>query len=96
MPDVRNFLAAFGNDGSPDWAGFDDAGFHERSAKADAARSEAARNAWPHAAEVRLLNANAVVPLYFYTSRYLVSDRVLGFEPNPLDRHVSRWLCLRR
>jgi oligopeptide transport system substrate-binding protein len=96
VPDARNFLAAFGSDGPLNWTGFDDAGFRERLAKADAAKSEAARNAWLRAAEVRLLNAHAVLPLYFYTSKHLVSGRVLGFEANPLDRHASRWLRLRR
>lgn len=96
VPDARNFLAAFGSDGPLNWTGFDDAGFRERLARADAAKSEAARNAWLHAAELRLLNANAVLPLYFYTSKHLVSARVLGFEANPLDRHASRWLRLRR
>lgn len=96
VPDARNFLAAFGSDGPLNWTGFDDAGFRERLARADAAKSESARNAWPHAAELRLLNANAVLPLYFYTSKHLVSARVLGFQANPLDRHASRWLRLRR
>ena len=96
VPDARNFLAAFASDGPLNWTGFDDAGFRQRLARADAAKSEAARNAWLHAAELRLLNAHAVLPLYFYTSKHLVSARVLGFEANPLDRHGSRWLRLRR
>lgn len=94
VPDARNFLAAFGNDGPLNWTGYDDAGFRERLAKSDAARTEAARNAWLHAAEQRLLNADAVIPLYFYTSKHLVSPRVRGFEANALDRHASRWLSL--
>jgi oligopeptide transport system substrate-binding protein len=96
VPDARNFLAAFGSDGPLNWTGYADAGFRARLAKADAAKSEAARNAWLHAAETRLLAANAVIPLYFYTSKHLVSDRVQGFEANALDRHASRWLRLRR
>jgi oligopeptide transport system substrate-binding protein len=95
VPDPRNFLAAFGSDGPLNWTGYDDAGFRERLAKADAARSQQARNAWLHAAEQRLLDADAVVPLYFYASKHLVDDRVLGYEANALDRHASRWLRLR-
>jgi len=87
--------AAFGSDGPLNWPGYDDAGFRERLAKSDAANTEAARNAWLRAAEQRLLNADAVVPLYFYTSKHLVDDRVLGYEANALDRHASRWLRLR-
>ncbi|NNC24586.1 peptide ABC transporter substrate-binding protein, partial [Salinisphaera sp. USBA-960] len=71
-----------------------DAGYRERLARADAAATQAARNAWLRAAEQRLLNDNAAIPLYFYTSKHLVSRRVRGFEPNALDRHASRWLSL--
>lgn len=94
LPDARNFLAAFANDGPLNWMGYDDAGYRERLARADAAATEAARNAWLRAAEQRLLNDNAAIPLYFYTSKHLVSRRVRGFEPNALDRHASRWLSL--
>jgi oligopeptide transport system substrate-binding protein len=66
----------------------------ERLARADAARSPAARNAWLHAAETRLLQSDAVIPLYFYTSKHLVDARVHGFEANTLDHHASRWLRL--
>ena len=90
--DARNFLAAFSSDGPLNWTGFDDAGFRERLAKADAAKTDVARNAWLRAAEQKLLNAHALVPLYFYTSKHLVRPEVAGFEPNPLDRHASRWL----
>jgi oligopeptide transport system substrate-binding protein len=90
--DARNFLAAFGNDGPLNWTGYDDAGFRQRLAKADAAKTETARNAWLHAAEQKLLNDQAAIPLYFYTSKHLVRPEVLGFEANPLDRHASRWL----
>lgn len=92
VPDARNFLAAFGSDGPLNWTGYDDAGFRARLLRADAAPSEAARNAWLHAAETRLLRADAVIPLYFYTSKHLVAPKVQGFEANALDRHASRWL----
>ncbi|RDZ26036.1 peptide ABC transporter substrate-binding protein [Lysobacter silvisoli] len=92
VPDARNFLAAFGSDGPLNWTGYDDAGFRQRLARADAAATEAARNAWLHAAETRLLNADAVIPLYYYTSKHLVSDELRGYEANALDRHASRWL----
>ena len=92
--DARNFLAAFGSDGPLNWTGFDDAGFRERLARADASRTESARNAWLHAAEQDVLNQHAVVPLYFYTSKHLVAETVGGFEANALDRHASRWLRL--
>ncbi|WP_363799282.1 peptide ABC transporter substrate-binding protein [Lysobacter firmicutimachus] len=94
LADARNFLAAFGNDGPLNWTGYDDAGYRERLARADAAATDTARNAWLRAAEQRLLNDHAAIPLYFYTSKHLVSERVRGFQPNALDRHASRWLSL--
>ncbi|ALN65847.1 bacterial extracellular solute-binding s, 5 Middle family protein [Lysobacter antibioticus] len=94
LADARNFLAAFGSDGPLNWMGYDDAAYRERLAKADAAKSESARNAWLRAAEQRLLNDDAAIPLYFYSSKHLVSRRVRGFESNALDRHASRWLSL--
>ena len=94
VPDARNFLAAFGGTGALNWTGYDDAGVRQRLDRADAARSAAARNAWLHAAETRLLQADAVIPLYFYTSKHLVDSRVHGFEANALDHHASRWLRL--
>ncbi|WP_223621460.1 peptide ABC transporter substrate-binding protein [Lysobacter sp. ESA13C] len=94
LADARNFLAAFGSDGPLNWMGYDSAAYRERLAKADAAKSETARNAWLRAAEQRLLNNDAAIPLYFYSSKHLVSQRVRGFESNALDRHASRWLSL--
>jgi oligopeptide transport system substrate-binding protein len=96
VADARNFLGAFAGDGALNWPGYDDARYRESFAKADAARSETVRNAWLRAAETRLLHAHALIPLYFYTSKHLVSPQVAGFEANPLDRHPSRWLQLRQ
>ncbi len=44
------------------------------------------------AAEARLLADYAVIPLYFYVSKHLVSPAIKGFEDNPLDVHPSRFL----
>lgn len=94
VPDARNFLQPFAGDGALNWTGWVDAGVAQRLARADAAGTEAARNAWLHAAETRLLQGDAVIPLYFYTSKHLVDARVHGFEANALDHHASRWMRL--
>lgn len=93
--DPRNFLAAFAEDGALNWPGYDDAHYRMLFDRADAARSENARNAWLRAAETRLLHEHAVIPLYFYTSKHLVAESVEGYRANPLDRHATRWLRLR-
>jgi oligopeptide transport system substrate-binding protein len=92
VADARNFLVGFGDDGALNWMGYDDPRYRAALQRADLARSEAARNAWLRAAETRLLHAHVAIPLYFYTSKHLVDDGVRGFEPNPLDRHSSRWM----
>lgn len=95
VPDARNFLAGFAGDTALNWTGLDDAGVAERLARADAAPTPAAREAWLHAAEARVLATHAAIPLYAYTSKHLVDPRVDGFHANALDRHASRWLRLR-
>ncbi len=41
----------------------------------------------------RLLLADVpVIPLYFYVSRHLLSDRIGGYVDNVADRHLSRYL----
>ncbi len=96
VADARNFLGAFADDGALNWPGYEDVRYRELFANADGARSEIVRNAWLRAAETRLLHAHVLIPLYFYTSKHLVSPQVAGFEANPLDRHPSRWLQLRQ
>lgn len=96
VADARNFLGAFADDGALNWPGYADARYRELFANADTARNETVRNAWLRAAETRLLHAHVLIPLYFYTSKHLVSTQVTGFEANPLDRHPSRWLQLRQ
>ena len=45
-------------------------------------------------AEFELMDDHAIAPLYFYTSRHLVSPRVAGFKSNLIDRHPSKYLSL--
>ena len=95
VPDARNFLAAYASDGPLNWSGFNNAAFTERVARSDRAPNEKARNLWLHAAELRLLNDDAVIPLYYYTSKHLVSDKVLNYNANALDHHGTRWMQLK-
>jgi oligopeptide transport system substrate-binding protein len=92
VADARAFLAPFGDDGALNWSGWRDAGFRTLLARADAAPGVAARASLLRDAEQRLLDAHAILPLYFYTSKHLVDPRLDGFEPNPLDRHATRFL----
>ena len=92
VDDARNFLAAFASDGALNWTGWRDAKFDALIAQADAEPDEARRNALLAQTEARLLAAQPVLPLYFYTSKHLVKPWVGGFNANPLDHHASRFL----
>ena len=43
-------------------------------------------------AEIFLLHDIPVIPLYYYVSRHLVNDQLLGFEDNIADRHLSKYI----
>jgi oligopeptide transport system substrate-binding protein len=47
------------------------------------------------AAETELLKAQPIIPLFFYTSKHLVSDKVANYIENPLDHHPTRVLAWR-
>ncbi len=72
-----------------------------RSAPFTAALAAARREADPARRREQLRTAEAialadfpVVPLVYGVSRSLVSPRVRGWQPNPLDIHLSRYLWL--
>lgn len=45
-------------------------------------------------AEQIYLDEVPTIPILFYSSRALVSDKVAGYEDNLLDHHATRWLSL--
>lgn len=90
--DAGSFLDLFAPGSPLNWSGFADAGYERLLSEARAASDPDARARLRGEAEARLLDAYPIVPLYFYTSKHLVSPRLRGFEPNPLDRHPSRFL----
>jgi oligopeptide transport system substrate-binding protein len=92
VDDARNFLAPFASDGPLNWTGWRDAGFDALIAQADGERDASRRNALLAQAEARLLAAQPVLPLYFYTSKHLVKPWVGGYVANVLDQHASRFV----
>jgi oligopeptide transport system substrate-binding protein len=92
--DARNFLANFETGSLTNWSGLEDSAFDSLLRRADAAATPALRAQALHQAEARILMQQAVVPIYFYTSKHLVRPEVQGFEPNPLDHHATRYLRL--
>ena len=61
-----------------------------------AARSEAERYGYYRKMDAILVDECPVIPIYFYTRAYLLSQRVTGFWPNFLDHHPYKAIDLIR
>lgn len=92
LDDPLGFLGLFDGDQALNWSGFSDADYQQLLARAEHSADPPERMRYLAQAERRLLDAAVIVPLYFYTSKHLLSPRLRGFEANPLDHHASRWL----
>lgn len=91
--DPGNFLANFHSGSRLNYAFLRDDRFDSLLQRAEWADGrERTRLLWQ--AEERLLERNAIVPLYYYVSRHLVAPEISGYEDNPMDIHLSRWLSL--
>jgi len=47
-------------------------------------------------AEQLFLSEQAIIPIYYYTSKRMLSTKVKGWQDNVLDNHLSRWLTVER
>lgn len=92
--DARNFLSNFQSDNVVNWSGFNDKSYDALMQDADQAKTLEQRSVLMQQAEIRLLSHHAVMPVYFYVSKHLVSPQVQGYEANLLDHHPSRLLRL--
>lgn len=92
--DPNTFLETFRSDHPQNTSGFESDGY---DALLDAVGNEldlSRRAQIANDAERRLMESYPVLPLYFYVSKHLVSERVIGFTPNIADRIYSRHLAL--
>ena len=83
--------------GSPQNGGaFEDATYEAALDQASTLLDPGARNRAMRAAEQRLVELQAVIPMYFLIGRRLVSQRVLGWRDDNLTAfRPARWLSLR-
>lgn len=95
LADPLDFLQLYESQSGLNYTGYADAGY---DALVDAARhalDPMERRAQVRAAEQRLMAAHALIPLYFYTTRRLVSPLLEPPVLNPLDRQPSASLRFR-
>jgi len=93
--DPGNFLGNFHSESPMNYAFFNDPDFDRLLDRASGVRASG-RTKLLLEAEQRLLDSHAMIPLYYYVSRHLVHPDISGFEDNPMDIHLSRWLATDR
>ena len=91
--DAGNFLQLFESNSPLNYSFFADAEFDALIQQA-AGRPNRERQQLLFDAEQRMLDQQAIIPLYYYVSRHLVHPDIRGYEDNPMDIHLSRWLSL--
>lgn len=89
--DPLNFLEPFSSGNALNASGYADADFDAEIALA-ARTSGPARAQSLRLAEQRLLAAHALIPLFHYSSKHLVSPKLCGYRAHPLDHHPSEFL----
>lgn len=95
LADPLDFLEPFAPGQPLNASGFTDQQFTAQLELARAALQPASRLQAARAAEQRLLAAHAIVPLFHYTAKHLVSAQLGGYVANPLDHHPSRFFYFR-
>ncbi|WP_154222742.1 peptide ABC transporter substrate-binding protein [Marinicella rhabdoformis] len=89
--DPMNFLQLFHSASQFNYYGFNSTAYDEllqRLLKAEPAEQHTLITQ----AERVLADEAPMIPLYHYVSRHLVRSGIKGFEDNPLDQHLSRYL----
>jgi oligopeptide transport system substrate-binding protein len=95
--DPSNFLDLFrstaGEQNYPSYASPD----YDKLMDAAVAEADLAKRAQILAqAEQLFLSEQAIIPIYYYTSKRMLSTKVKGWQDNVLDNHLSRWLTVER
>jgi oligopeptide transport system substrate-binding protein len=92
--DPMTFLYLFGSTtGAQNYSDYANPAYDALIARADQEPDAGRRAAYLARAESMMLDDAAVIPIYFYVSKNLVSPRITGWRPNPTDWHRARYLC---
>jgi oligopeptide transport system substrate-binding protein len=97
LPAPENFLNVHRAAAGPqNYSGYSEPAYEKAMDSALAEADPALRGKKMLRAEKMVVTDAAVIPLYYYASRALVSPRVAGWQDNPGNVHPSRTLGLRR
>jgi len=92
--DAQTFLGLMVSNSSSNLPGYANPVYDDLMARAARQSDLDSRRLYLEEAERVLLADHAVIPLYFYVSKHLVSPAVSGWQDNVLDYHYSRHLSL--
>jgi len=92
--DAHTFLSIMASDNPSNLPGYASETYDSLLQRAAQQVDPARRRLYLEEAERVLLADHAVIPLYFYVSKHLVSPDVRGWGDNVLDYHYSRHLSL--
>ncbi len=94
--DPQNFLALCDSaNAALDYSRWANPGYNALLAQAEGERDLRVRAELLAEAETLLLKEQPIAPLMYLESKNLVSQRVAGWRPNALDRHLTRYLTLK-
>lgn len=94
--DARSFLYNFTTSaGEMNYAKYSNSEFDKLMKEADNERDGQKRIETLEKAEQITLNDDALVPVYFYSSRALVNPKIMGWIENSLNYHPTRFLCMK-
>jgi len=93
--DPSSFLTAFTEgDEANNYSGYSNPEFERLLREANSTFDQAERAVLLKQAESLALNEYAVIPIYYYVSKRLVSTRLSGWQDNPVGAHLSRYLSV--
>lgn len=91
-PDAQNFLMLLEYPSKLNYSGYQNAQFNELMATAAKTVDLKKRAKILHQAEQLMLDDFAILPIYYYISRNLVSTQIKGWKANAEDIHPTRWI----
>ena len=93
-PDANTFLDMWLTDGGNNYTGFSSVEYDKLISDAANAPSVEARLTLFQKAEELLMNEMPILPIYFYTARYLIDPQVREWHPTILNHHPYKHVYL--
>jgi oligopeptide transport system substrate-binding protein len=94
--DPQNFLFLAESDNKGlNYASYSNADYDALMKKAASEKDLGARGKILKDAEAIFMRDQPYIPLLYYSSKNLISEKVVGYEPNVLDRHLSRFISIK-